>query len=337
MSLINKERFLYKYKPLYFNDFVINCNIIHILKILISINKLNILFVGGSCSGKTTWINAVIREYYKDIKENDYIDNIINITNMKEQGINYFRNTIKETCKIRSSIKHKNKIIFMDDIDTLGEQHQQIFRGYIDNYSKNVCFVGSCSNTNKINEGLKTRFIIINLNQFTTNEIYKLCTRIIKQEQILIDTESKDEIVNICLNNPKTLMNYLEKIKLLGKPVTIDIIHDICMNINYKYYHEYTNYIIDGNLKDSVLLFYNIYNKGYSVIDILCEYFNFIKITKLFDNNNKYLKNNFNKYELITYISKYIALFNILHEDEIELCFFTNNIIAYMKKNNYIN
>jgi len=54
--------FIHKYQPIVFNDFGTDDEIIQILKILISIDNLNILLIGDIASGKTTLLNALIRE-----------------------------------------------------------------------------------------------------------------------------------------------------------------------------------------------------------------------------------------------------------------------------------
>jgi septum formation topological specificity factor MinE len=54
-------------------------------------------------------------------------------------------------------------------------------------------------------------------------------------------------------------------------------------------------------------------------MDILDNYFTFVKITSLLDENLKY--------EIIPFICKYITIFHNIHEDEIELALFTNNLI----------
>jgi len=54
-------------------------------------------------------------------------------------------------------------------------------------------------------------------------------------------------------------------------------------------------------------------------MDILDSYFTFIKITTLIDENIKY--------KIIKLILKYIALFHTLHENEIELALFTNELV----------
>ena len=48
-------------------------------------NNLNILFIGNIGSGKTSLIEAVIREYYKT--DNIPYHNVLFINNLKEQGI----------------------------------------------------------------------------------------------------------------------------------------------------------------------------------------------------------------------------------------------------------
>ena len=63
----------------------------------------------------------------------------------------------------------------------------------------------------------------------------------------------------------------------------------------------------------------NLQNRGFSVMDILDSYFIYIK-------HNESIKENI-KYEIIKLICKYITIFHNVHEDEIELSLFTNDII----------
>ena len=88
--------FISKYKPYYVDDFTFDPKVIHVLKMLYEIDDLNILFVGNSSSGKTTLLYAIIREYYQ-LKKTDNIPetNIMFINNLKEQGINFYRNEMK--------------------------------------------------------------------------------------------------------------------------------------------------------------------------------------------------------------------------------------------------
>ena len=160
---MDQTLFLNKYQPLYFKDFESDDEMIDILSTLIKMNNLNILFIGDIGSGKTTFLNASIKEYYKGYTDKQYQDNILHINSLKEQGINYYRNDVKTFCQTCSSIKNKKKIIVLDDIDVINEQSQQVFRNCIDKYSHNVHFIASCCNTQKIIDSIQSRLSIVKI------------------------------------------------------------------------------------------------------------------------------------------------------------------------------
>ena len=56
----------------------------------------------------------------------------------------------------------------------------------------------------------------------------------------------------------------------------------LCCNINFLDLQNYTNYWFkEKNYKKAIKTIFNIYDKGYSVLDILDNYFSFIKITDI--------------------------------------------------------
>ena len=310
--------FLNKYQPFFFKDFETEPEMLEILNTLISMNNLNVLFIGDIGSGKTAFLNAVIREYYKGLEPTDYLDNILHINSLKEQGINYYRNDVKTFCQTCSSVKDKKKIIVLDDIDFINEQSQQVFRNCIDKYSHNVHFISSCSNSQKVIESLQSRLIIIKIKPLQRSNLIKIMRKITQLEQIEITDDAEDFILNVCNNTAKILINYIEKFKLLNESITLELASNVCSNISLSTFEEYTQFLKDGQLKDAIKLLYNIYDKGYSVMDILDNYFVFVKITKLLSEEQKY--------NIIPFICKYITVFHNIHEDEIELALFSNNL-----------
>jgi DNA polymerase III delta prime subunit len=321
---MDQTLFLNKYQPLYFNDFETDNEIIDILNTLININNLNILYIGDIGSGKTTFLNASIREYYKGYTYQQYHDNILHINSLKEQGINYYRNDVKTFCQTCSSIKGKKKIIVLDDIDIINEQSQQVFRNCIDKYSHNVHFISSCSNSQKVIESLQSRLIIIKIKPLQRYNLDRIMKKIILNEDILITSDAQNFILNVSNNNAKILINYMEKFKLLNKPIDLELATSICTNISFFTFEEYTVLLKEHNLVGAVNLLYTIYDRGYSVMDILDNYFLFIKITNSLSEEQKY--------DIIPLICKYISVFHNIHEDEIELALFSNNIFTIITK-----
>ena len=312
--------FINKFQPIYFKDFETDSEIIDILKTLLLMDNLNILFIGDIGSGKTSFLNTLIREYYTDIQ--NYESNILHINSLKEQGINYYRNDVKTFSQTCSSIKNKKKIVVLDDLDIINEQSQQVFRNCIDKYSQNVHFICSCSNSQKVIESLQSRLIIIKIKPLQRENLIKIMNKIKTTEHIVIEPEAESFILDICNNTAKILINYMEKFKLLDTTITLDLAKNVCTNISFASFQEYTELLQQHKLDAAVKMIYSVYDKGYSVMDILDNYFLFVKTTSLLSETEKY--------KIIPYICKYITIFHNIHEDEIELALFTNNLLTIM-------
>jgi len=315
--------FIHKFQPIYFDDFGKNNEVIDILKTLTVMDNLNVLLIGNIASGKTSILNAIIREYYKDYNIKEYDENVLYINSLKEQGINYYRTDVKTFCQTCSIIKNKKKIIVLDDIDYINEQSQQVFRNCIDKFSHNVHFISSCSNIQKVIESLQSRCHIIKIKPLKNENLIDIITSIKKEENIEITKEAEDFIINVSNNTVKILINYMEKFKLLGETITLEIAVKLCSNISFFTFEEYTKLVKNKKLDEAICLMYDLYDKGYSVMDILDNYFIFIKHTNVLSEDEKY--------DIIPYICKYITYFHDIHEDEIELTLFTNNLISTIK------
>jgi len=316
--------FLKKYQPKRYEEFIIDKEYIQLLKTLINMNNLNILLIGDSGTGKTSLIEATIREYYQldKIPKN----NVLYINSLQEQGISYYRNEVKTFCQTSSGIHGKKKFIILDDIDIINEQSQQVFRNCIDKYSHKVHFLASCSNIQKTIESIQSRCTLINLKQNETQLLKKIIKRIKVAEKINITKQAENFIMNICNNSIRLLINYLEKFSLLNEKITLDIAKKICTNISFYDFERYTNaWYVNKSLSEAITIIYNIYDKGYSVMDILDSYFQFIKICSIISETNKY--------KIIHHICKYISYFHTLHEHEIELVFFTDQLIRTVNSN----
>jgi DNA polymerase III gamma/tau subunit len=138
-----------------------------------------------------------------------------------------------------------------------------------------------------------------------------------------MDAEAEEFVINLSNNTVKVLVNYMEKFKLYGSTITLSNAMSLCSNISFQIFESYTNHVKSGELNQAIRLIYDINDKGYSVMDILDNYFVFIKSTDILNEDEKY--------KIIPYICKYITVFHDVHEDEIELALFTNNICCVLK------
>jgi DNA polymerase III delta prime subunit len=321
--------FIAKYQPSKIHEFEqLDENTVTIINSLIEMDNLNIMFYGDSGSGKTSIINAMIREYYKKsaCTKTMITENILVLNSLKEQGIQYYRNDVKVFCQTMTMIPGKKKIVLLDDIDLINEQGQQVFRNCIDKYSHNVHFISSCTNIQKVVDTFQTRNIIIKINQLNIGCLNKIMLKIKKNEGLMITKDAEEFLLQVSNGSVRTLINYLEKIKLIEREISIELANKICTNISFHRFEEYTRVILDQAIDPNTRvccankILFQLNDEGYSVLDILDNYFLFVKLTPLFREDIKY--------RITSLICKYITIFHNIHEHDIELALFTNNLLG---------
>ena len=315
---IMDEPFLKKYQPQKYKDLAIEKEFVELMRSLISMDNLNVLFIGNNGCGKTTIIDSTIREYYGT--DSIPYENVLYINNLQEQGVQYYRTELRTFCQTASQIPNKKKFIIMDDIDLINSQSQQVFRNCIDKFSHNVHFISSCSNTQKVIDSIQSRCILVKIKPISKHFLKKIYTKIENHEGLHIDTDAKEFILTICNNSIRVLINYMEKFKLIDKKISLEEAREICTNISFYEFETFTqNWFEEKDCNKAIAQIYKIYDRGYSVMDILDSYFTFIKMTDILNEDIKY--------KLIMLICKYITIFNTVHESEIELSLFTRDLI----------
>jgi DNA polymerase III delta prime subunit len=323
---MTEEIFITKYKPYHLNDFGLDEKRMKLLRTLYEIEDINILLVGSPSSGKTTLLYAMIREYY-NLKKNDTIQetNILFINQLKEQGINYFRNEMKTFCQSKCSIHGKKKMIVIDDIDNLNEQNQQVFRNYIDKYKHNIHIICSCTNIQKVIESIQSRVHIIQLQPPEYEQIERLMEKIIDEMQIPIEKTALEKIKSTIKKENENIVQMIFKMEKMhiyneNVPIQLEEIEKMTSSIKKEDLENYIFYIKTKKLKEAIYILQNM--EGYSVIDILDHIYNHIKDTNQLTEMQKY--------EVIPFLCKYITIFNKIHEDHIELAIFTNDLMKYI-------
>lgn len=313
---------LHKYQPKHLKEFETHLPLVKLLQNFISNHELNILLVGNRASGKTTLLHAIIRDYYDGYSPKMYEDNVLHINSIKEYGIHYYRNEMKTFCKTISIIKNKKKIIVLDNLDMITDANQQVFRNYMDKY-ENILFIGTCTNIQKVHESIYSRLMNLAVHPFSREEVLHITNQIMNQEKISMDAEAKERFMEIFNNNIKMIVNYIEKFKILGEHITCELVNQLCNDISFVTFEKYIQCIVKKNIAEAIQIIYSLHENGYSVVDILDHLFTFVKQTSALDEKNKYT--------IISYICKYIAVFHLVHEDIIELCFFTNNLMKLLE------
>lgn len=316
------QSFLSKYRPMNIKDFKLNTHVEHAFFSFIEMDNLNLLLYGNVSCGKSMLLNAIVREYYGLGSDSSALpeNNILTINNLKDQGIQFYRNEMKSFCQTRSVVYGKKKLVVIDDLDCVNEQSQQVFRSYMDKYKHNVHFIAVCTNMQKVIESIQSRMHIMQIHSLSQDSIREHMDTIIASENMIVPMVCREYLLSICNNSVRIIINYLEKLYILDEPITLDLCKIVCSNISLRHFDLYIDAFETRDLQKGILVLYDLVDSGYSVIDILDYFFHFIKQTNRLNENVKY--------KIIPILCKYITMFHTVHEDVIELAFFTNSFFS---------
>lgn len=286
-----------------------------ILRTLIQMDMLHILIIGGPGTGKSTLSRLIVREYYAGAPH--VKDNVLVINSLKEQGVQYYRTEVRNFCQTTCTIRSKKKSITIDDIDVIQEHGQQVFLNCIDLYGGNVNYIVTGTAPQKIVENIHSRLVCLKLPAFTDEYLKQILRDITAAEGMQVDEAAATRIVVRCNHSIRTLINFVEKFKLLGGAITADAADRVCSNIYEVHMATLAKNVLEKDLRSAIELVHRIYAEGYSVMDILDAFFNHVKFAEIADSI---------KYPILKVICKYIVIFNHVHEHPIELNFFVNDL-----------
>lgn len=210
-------------KPSTIDTFIYDSKLLEFIKTIIQNNNVKLLVSNNSSSGKTTLLELIKKYYFKDECETVKHENCVLLNQLNEQNINFFRKDLKLFCQIKSTCKHKKKLILIDDFDLISEQNQKILRNFIDNYCHNVNFICTCSNLNKIITSVQSRLLLVNLQNYF-EDFFKEQILHIKDGKEIFKNKTLKHLSNETLimlkkysnNNFKIFKNNLQKLYFIS-------------------------------------------------------------------------------------------------------------------------
>ena len=319
-----------KYSPKNLNDFDLDKDYKETIKNFIKNDFLNVIIIGEHGTGKTLLLNNIVKEYFSNINKNNLHKNeivkenntnVFRINNLRDCGISFYRNEVKNFCQFPSK---KKKLIVVDDLDMVDKSIQAIFKFYMEKWSHNFYFIATTTNPHKINESLLAKTYQLELPKKNTETIEGILNNICAKERMCITSDAKKYIAENCNGYVKILFMFLQKIYFLNKKITVDVIENNFTLISIKDFVDYFDACKNQDYNIAFKKLTLFLDKGYSICDIFDEMFRFIKNESNFDEEIKY--------KLIKLISKYTLILTTIHEENIELYFFTNSLIKFFIK-----
>ena len=312
--MILETNFLDKYAPTTIENLPINESLKALFCNFIKMNRIQLLLISHDEYLKLLIIKILI----KILKINN--DDILFTSNMKDQGVAAMRYEIKMFCQ--SPSKNGGKILVVDDIHTFSESIQKLFINNIDKWIKNIHVLMTTDNIYSVDEILVTRLFPINISSVSNNTLIHMIKTTCTSEKIAMTDESQNLICALSQQNIQNIYHVLEKCMLLqsgGVAITSDIIKQCCTLINFNMLKQYFEFCKAGDIMGGYNHLLKIVDNGHSVLDILNEIYTYIKASDFLCEEEKY--------KCCKIVSQYIVVFIIIHEEELELLLFTQEIV----------
>jgi len=262
-----------KYRPKKIKDILFDPFIQHKIFMIQESNIIpNMILTGNPGTGKTSTILCMINEIYS---KKELEKDVLELNASDDRGLNIINNTIIPFCKKISSGK-KNKLIILDESDSITLKAQNLLANIISKYKKNTRFVFICNDCNKIIEPIQSNCITINFSNISKKNIIEKIKYICKKENIKTDKKSIKELIFVSDYNIRQVINNLECIFCCYGKLDIESIYKIIDKPKPFYIKQILKECINGNLIKSMNILIGLHKNGYSPNDILQTFMKFL-------------------------------------------------------------
>ena len=292
------QQLIYKYRPKTIND-ISYMNIYPILKnILTQKSTLRYLFKGDIGVGKTILIDVLKNELCKK----------------------YMIYTLSEYLQKKDFVFDKlNSLILIDNLDYLHIKSQLGIKKILENSPVNI--IGTINNHNKVNENIIMRLLLFKINAPSIEDNLNILNKIRDKELINISDEEQLIIASQNLVTIGDKINILQKFYYTDGKYSLEDLN-IGINLNkWIYFHEICKKRDNKHIKDFIR---QIIDYGYSSIDFLYEYLNYVKILSTI--------NDLRKFKIIKLIINYIKQYYVIEEINSFLFFFSNRLAGILNE-----
>lgn len=266
-----------KYRPRTLKDIVGHDDVKNMLISSIEKGDLpHLLFHGGSGTGKTSTVLALVMQLYGPNRVNE---KVLELNASDENGINVVRDKIIKFANIvvgSNDPKYPSppfKIIILDEADSMTSEAQTALKKVMESTCEITRFVFICNYESKIIDAIKSRCADFRFSPIPDDLMIEKLKTIARYENMNVDENVFKIITEICEGDARRSINTLQNLKYLPSsndtPVTISDVYKITSYLDKTYLDPYWKKITVtdiSNLNDIVV---SITNLGYPMNFIL--------------------------------------------------------------------
>jgi replication factor C subunit 2/4 len=273
----NQTTWVDKYRPKTLKDIIGHDDVKNLLITSIEKGDLpHLLFHGGSGTGKTSTVMALVMQLYGPKRINE---KVLELNASDENGINVVRDKIIKFANIvvgSADPKYPSpsfKIIILDEADSMTSEAQTALKKVMESTCEITRFVFICNYESKIIDAIKSRCADFRFNPIPDALMIKKLKTIAQDENMNVEDDVFQTITYICDGDARRSINTLQNIKYIPRdknvPVSKADIYTITSFIEKSYFDRYWKDIISAKVIILNKLVIEITNTGYPMNYIL--------------------------------------------------------------------
>lgn len=274
-----------KYRPQKLDDIVGNSETVERLKVIARDgNCPHIILSGLPGIGKTTSIHCLAHQLLGDA----YKEGVLELNASDERGIDVVRNKIKAFAQKKVTLPPgRHKIVILDEADSMTPGAQQALRRTMEIYSNTTRFALACNMSNKIIEPIQSRCAILRYAKLRDKEILERLLAICHEEGVKYNDDGLAALIFTAEGDMRQAINNLQSTWSGFGFVSADNVFKVCDQPHPVVVQAMIRACIKGDIDGAMEKLNELWNNGYSAVDIVVTIF---RVVKTFDEMPEYTK-----------------------------------------------
>jgi len=256
-----------KYRPTQFKDVVGQQSITNTLQKAIENNHLAqaLLFTGPRGVGKTTCARILAKQINQDgtvQKDEDFAFNIFELDAASNNSVDDIRNMIDQV-RIPPQVGNY-KVYIIDEVHMLSASAFNAFLKTLEEPPKHAIFILATTEKHKIIPTILSRCQIFDFRRITVNDIKGHLLEVATAEGIEAEDDALHVIAQKADGALRDALSIFDRVvSFSGKTMTREAVTENLNVLDYTYYFEITDLLLENNIPKVLLAFNTILAKGF--------------------------------------------------------------------------
>lgn len=264
-----------RFRPKEFEDIVGNEEaVLRLAQFARDGNMPNIILHGPPGCGKTTVILCMARKILGPHMKEAVLE--LNASN--ERGLETVRSKIKMFAQAKVTLEPgKQKLVILDEADSMTEAAQQALRRIIEIYSKTTRFAFACNIFDKIIEPIQSRCAVVRFSGLSDKQLRSKMVDICKQMSVPYDEQGIDAVIYTAQGDMRQAINNLQSTYDGFEKITAENVLKVCDEPPPLVLQKIIAGCIRRDLDEAEKSLVHLYRLGYCTEDIVSSLFRVVK------------------------------------------------------------